>query len=179
MNEKDDKLNMNQGFLAHDEKLRETAFSVPEGYFTQLQQDIQTRIAEEQLRKQVPLSGMTVPAGYFESLSGRIQEAARSENQAARKDSIIRRLFQPATRRYVAAAIVLIFSVLLIKDKLAEPQASLSHISDQELIQYLQFYGGTGDAVVISENLSFQQSSNDLMSDLTADEIEWYLENTW
>lgn len=163
-------------FMRQISESADTGMEVPSGYFTQLQQDIETKISEENVKQLVPTAdtGFYAPEGYFEELSTRL----KSKN-TDQKRGLIRRIIKPAAFRYVAAALVLLFSVLFIQDRITSNYNSLSDISDQELIQYLQYYGGTGDALIISENISLQQFTNDPVSELNAEDIEWYLENTW
>lgn len=155
----------------------DTGLNVPDGYFGQLQLDLEARIAEEKLKQLVPADGFTVPEGYFDGLNDQILNGASPIS--AEKEPVIRRLTRSAGLRYIAAAVALFFSVFLIKDRLVENHNPLSEISDQELIQYLQFYGDTGDALIISENISLQGSLTEPASHYSVEDIEWYLENTW
>lgn len=185
-----------KSFLEKDERLMDNPFSVPEGYFDELESRTLTlsRMAEWKENE-----GFEVPEGYFEDLNDRILAAvaaeplirtlpARSEEaeeagSGEQSKSRIRRLVRSVGLRYATAAVILIFSVFLIKDRLTENQSPLADISDQELIQYLQFYGGTGDALVISENLYINGDQSHTWSGagsgLSAEDIEWYLDNTW
>lgn len=171
-----------KSFLEKDERLMDNPFSVPEGYFDELESRTKTlsRMAEWKEDE-----GFEVPEGYFESLNDRILAAVAAEpvirSLPERPESRIRKLVRSAGVRYAAAAAILVFSVFLIKDRLTENQSTLANISDQELIQYLQFYGGTSDALMISENLNMDQSHtwSEPASGLSAEDIEWYLDNTW
>lgn len=173
-----------KSFLEKDERLMDNPFSVPEGYFDELESRTLTlsRMAEWKENE-----GFEVPEGYFEDLNDRILAAVASEpvirSLPERPESRIRKLVRSVGLRYATAAVILIFSVFLIKDRLTENQSPLADISDQELIQYLQFYGGTGDALVISENLYINGDQSHTWSGagsgLSAEDIEWYLDNTW
>lgn len=171
-----------KSFLEKDERLMDNPFSVPEGYFDELESRTMTLSRMAEWKKD---EGFEVPEGYFEGLSDRILAAVATEpvirTMPERPESRFRKLVGSAGLRYATAAVILIFSVFLLKDKLTDNQNALADISDQELIQYLQFYGGTGDALVITENLDMNhfQTWSEPAEGLSAEDIEWYLDNTW
>ena len=52
----------------------QASFTVPSGYFDQLHDDIVAKIAEQQLKEKVSEPGFSVPEGYFENLERRVLE---------------------------------------------------------------------------------------------------------
>ncbi|MBS1528327.1 MAG: hypothetical protein JST19_21960 [Bacteroidetes bacterium] len=60
-------------------------FTVPEGYFDNLEEKIWSNITLEELKENIPHTGFTVPEGYFDELSGNIQARINIE-EAADKD---------------------------------------------------------------------------------------------
>ena len=150
--------------------------SVPAGYFEQLEGNILNRISEEKLRQSVKSDGFTVPPAYFETLHTQILTGIKPQKP---KETIIRKLIGSAGMKYAAAACVLFASVFMIKDSLLQNSNPLADIPEQELIQYLQLYGSTQDAVMFREHASTDRNLADLDSEISSSDIEWYLDNTW
>lgn len=150
-------------------------FQVPKNYFDQLEQNILARVSEVQLKEKVGADGFVVPEGYFESLTERVMVQVSPQKK---RQTVIRKLFRSSNLRYVAAACILIASMFMVKDDLFQSQLSLEDIPDQELIQYLQVYGGTQDGFVLREYASEVGGFPDFGDDLSDADIEWYLENT-
>lgn len=150
--------------------------NVPAGYFEQLEGDILNRISEEKLRQSVNSDGFAVPPAYFEGLQAQILAAVNPQKP---KETIIRKLIGSAGMKYAAAACVLFASVFMIKDSLLQSGNPLADIPEQELIQYLQLYGNTQDAVMFREHAGMDRNLADLDSEISSSDIEWYLDNTW
>lgn len=150
-------------------------FQVPKHYFDQLEQDILARVSEDQLKEKVDADGFVIPEGYFEGLSGRVMAQVAPEQK---HETVIRKLFRTSNLRYAAAACILIASMFMVKEDLFQSQLTLEDIPDQELIQYLQVYGGTQDGFVLREYASEVGGFSDFGDDLSDADIEWYLENT-
>lgn len=155
---------------------KNTGMNVPAGYFEQLEGDILSRISEEKLRQSVNSDGFAVPPAYFEGLQAQILAAVNPQKP---KETIIRKLIGSAGMKYAAAACVLFASVFMIKDSLLQSGNPLADIPEQELIQYLQLYGNTQDAMMFREHASMDRNLADLDSEISSSDIEWYLDNTW
>lgn len=151
-------------------------FSIPEGYFEELEADILCRVREENLKESVSEAGFGVPIGYFETLQHQILEKVNPQRP---RETIIRKLVGSAAIRYAAAACVLFVSVFMIKDALMDNGNPLADIPEQELIHYLQMYGNTQDAMLFREHAVMDRSFSDLEAEISSNDIEWYLENTW
>ncbi|MBG6235681.1 hypothetical protein IWX76_002249 [Pedobacter sp. CAN_A7] len=76
-------------------------FAVPDNYFEQLNQEIQTRIAVERLKALHISNGFTVPELYFEQLHTKINSKIQ---QPAVKQAKIIRLWQTDLFKYATAA---------------------------------------------------------------------------
>lgn len=55
-------------------------FTVPVGYFVELDERIMVAIKLDELKKTIPAEGFTVPENYFEQLAGKIQSRVAIEN---------------------------------------------------------------------------------------------------
>lgn len=57
----------------------ENPFTVPEGYFDSLNEQVLSKIKVEELKKSILETGFTIPSNYFEELSGNIQARVNVE----------------------------------------------------------------------------------------------------
>src|SRR5690554_333975 len=158
------------------DKLENVGLKVPNGYFEQLEDDVLCRVREEKLKQLVSGDGFEVPQGYFETLQNQILEEVRPQKP---KETIIRKLFGSAGMKYAAAACVLFASVFMIKDTLLQQGNPLADIPEQELIQYLQLFGNTQDGMILIEHANLDRSLSELDAEISSNDIEWYLDNTW
>ncbi|MDB5109066.1 MAG: hypothetical protein JWR67_180 [Mucilaginibacter sp.] len=62
-------------------------FTVPDGYFDELEQRVTSGIWLDELKNKTPLSGYTVPENYFEELNSNIQSRINIENALAVSES--------------------------------------------------------------------------------------------
>jgi hypothetical protein len=150
-------------------------FTIKPAYFEELEDSILARTKEFELKQQVDRDGYSVPANYFEELEANILERTVSKSK---QKTLIRRLIGENGMKYAAAACVLIASVFLIRNSLQEQQLTLKDIPDQEIIQYLQMYGNTQDGYVLREYVNAESDFNEIGSDFSDADLEWYLNNT-
>lgn len=212
MKEKEDKFGQNEGLHLENEALSGNPFSVPQGYFEeleaktlflsrlgsvgdsgltvpsgyfeQLEDDILCRTREEKLKQLVSGDvdqwvsgdGFGVPTGYFETLQEQILSGIKPQKP---KETIVRKLVGSAAIKYAAAACVLFVSIFMIKDSVLQSGNPLADIPEQELIQYLQLYGNTQDGMIFREHANMDRNLSDLGSEISSNDIEWYLDNTW
>lgn len=182
---------------------RVNAFSVPEGYFESLSQNIQTNITLESHRFENE-EEFTIPQGYFENLEQEIEtkiilegiketnptlkhslpnnyfsnlsskiESKIQEHDKSKKKNVILSWVRYSAAACLAMAVGSIIYINTQKEAIIE---ELSQVSDQEIINYLHIHSTVSDQQIIIENLSedgLQQVSNDV----SAQEIEQYINN--
>lgn len=156
------------------------SFQLPQGYFDTLSDRIALKVTEENLKSRVSGDGFEVPTGYFEALQRRSMLAAKQPDLDA--TVVVRKLSTPNWLRYAAAAcavfMVGISGYLMLNDQdAATEQTFLANVSDQELVEYLRFYSESSDLIYITEHVQ-RLPERTLDSDLSIDDIEFYLSNT-
>lgn len=155
----------------------EVTFPVPAGYFTQLQDRILSRIAEEKLREKVSEPGFTVPGDYFSAL----QKATIDRSVPHQTAPPVRSLFPRGWIRYAAAAcIIMALSVsgyFRLANSDRHPENNLDAVSDQEILGYLEFYGSPSDITYLTEYLNEERNMAGGLDDLSEEDIEAYLNN--
>jgi hypothetical protein len=164
------------------QKEDEAAWKVPTGYFENLQDRIQSQIALESrssASSDRENGGFQVPDGYFENLNDRIRERVAPAVPSTVRSVPVRKFPIRTWARYAAAASVLIVSGLFIQnwDSNFNREIELEKISDQEIINYLSTFSSTSDWINLSE-VTAESSSTGTISDLSDDEINWFLENS-
>ncbi|NEU07766.1 hypothetical protein GZH53_05535 [Flavihumibacter sp. R14] len=152
----------------------EEEFPVPADYFESLIQQTESRIAEEVIRGYAPSSGFTVPEGYFTTLQQNI--LAGTTVPAKPAEALIRPI-RTNWIRYAAAACVTVVlgSVLIFNNQKDTFEAGISHIPDQEIINYLQIHSDIGDTPMILESLGQNVNLTDLSGDISDAELEEYI----
>ncbi len=170
---------------------KKDGFGVPDAYFDRLTDRIKDGIFVESLKNESEnVGGWTVPQGYFPDLEQRIlAKTAKLEDSSRvklREPVKLRRLEKrrtPAWLAYAAAACMLFVGGLFIKNSMNTPELDLGTIPEEELVNYLTLYGGTGDYLLFSEAMVEWDAQADegveFIPDLSDEEIEWYLENTF
>jgi hypothetical protein len=100
-------------------------FAVPDNYFEQLNQEIQTRIAVERLKALQIGEGFTVPEHYFEQLHGKI--TGKTLETAVKPAKVIR-LWQTDVFKYATAACLMLVAAsgLYINNQQSIPVAPLA-----------------------------------------------------
>jgi hypothetical protein len=179
-------------------------YKVPAGYFDALPEQVLQNIrkqdaadqAQEELEALSPLLAtaprqqpLSVPDGYFDDLSSRIMTsvAAQAEKAPARVVPIKsrRRYLSWAVAACLLAGIGLSALFLLRQNTVSSNmEAQLAGVSDQEIVDYLQARSDAFDNDAIFSNVSNVETAEELpkmpnsLSDLPAEAIEKYLENT-
>jgi len=183
-------------------------FTVPDNYFTDLQNNITSRCLIEDARFRNE-EEFTVPAGYFDSLveqtEGRIAEqtvrslvsspgltvpdeyfstlhqsiVARTSKAVAPAEAVVRPL-RSNWFKYAAAACVtaILGSVLIFSNQDNSFESGLSRIPDQDIINYLQMHSDVGDTPLILESLGQNVNLSDISSDISDAELEEYISTT-
>lgn len=153
-------------------------FGIPQGYFENLPQQISSHIFLEKLRAEVAADGFIVPQHYFNNLPIQIQSKI---NQSAKPQKIKKLI--PAWLNYAAAACVLItigFALFLNVpgNFTVTVQENMTGIPEQEIINYLQTHTDVGDNPVILENLGNTDELSQINTEITTEDLEYYLTNT-
>lgn len=113
-----------------------------------------------------------VPAGYFETLSGRIKQRIAAENTTPAKSRII-----PMWTRYAAAAClscILGITLYLNLNRHTPAIINWNEIPDQEITAYLEMNLEDADAALIINNLD-ERSAPGLASGVNEQELEIYI----
>lgn len=152
-------------------------FSTPENYDQQLREDILLRIREEEIRTLVSEPGFVVPQGYFENLSSDILSKTSQEPKVLP----IRRStgwLSWAAAASVAAAVSMFawFYTGPTETENNPIQASIEVVPTDDIIQYLAYYSETGDLITLSERMP--DRAENFSESLSSEEIEAYLENS-
>jgi len=155
------------------ERVSETGFTVPDGYFGQLENRVLSHLKVSEVATE---TGFVVPAAYFETLPARI-----AEKTSFRKKTPVRNITRKWLAYAAAACVALTVVVAGISQLSFETEhASPSHlasVSDQDIVNYLELYGTDDDVLFISEQLH-ELSEQGISEDISADEIEAYLNQT-
>ncbi len=161
---------------------RARPFQVPEGYFDDLQERIQSRIAVEKYRDP---DALRVPEGYWETMAANItariaQEESAPEPQPASMPARLRVRRLPTWVSYAAAACisVVVGTGIYLNTRSADvEQVSLSAIPDLEIVRYLQVYADAGDAEVVLDNLGSDAGNlPGIGAHLTDEDLRQYLD---
>ncbi|WP_257670546.1 hypothetical protein [Parapedobacter tibetensis] len=150
---------------------------VPPGYFQQLQEDILIEVSAQKLKEKVNEPGFIVPADYFDNL-----QHAITKRTSQGELTPIRKISRPKWMAYAAAACVALAVSIVGFLRFADSEQSISTnhltaVSDQEILNYLEFYGTTSDFTYISEHLDDFGGRN-IGEGLSEEDIEAYLNNT-
>ena len=152
-------------------------FRVPTGYFDRLPDRITAKIAEQELKSIVPHPGFVAPEGYFDKLPSRIIERA-----TYRAATPVRKLDRPKWALYAAAASIVLMlglaGVLRLATNTPETESPLASVSDQQILDYLELYGAPNDMIYISEQLEDFDEGPHIDGEISADDIEAYLNHT-
>lgn len=170
-------------------ELGESSFITPEDYQDHLRQDILSKVSEQKLKEQIPNSMSGVPAGYFNDLQKRILSQTvgnKIEQEQYNEPSQGKPVKRLGIRKWIpyaaAASITVAIGLFAILDGVKTSQhkqatdyfAQIETVPTDEIINYLASYTEPGDLQHLSEQL--QDRTGDLADDLSAQEIEAYLE---
>jgi len=152
-------------------------FHVPTGYFDQLTENMQAKVAEEKLRDKVSTPGFTTPDGYFEKLTKTLQDKTTT---APQKETPIRQLPIQRWIRYAAAACVATVLGVASYQAIA-PQAEevkqteqLAGVSDKEILNYLSYAMDSNDLMYVMESI-YQPNEEEVGLSVDKEDIEDYL----
>ena len=151
-------------------KFGNTEFSVPENYFDQLNRDIQTRIAVEQLKARHTDPGFTVPDAYFEHLTPTILQ--RIQVAPVKTVKTIRLWNSDLFKYATAACFILVAALGLYVNNQQLPAAQVNTTVAQEQLLF------DIDEEVIIDQIQQEQllHSNNSVSDQA---IEDYILNNY
>jgi hypothetical protein len=174
-------------------------FSLPEGYFeqfaTQVMQKVRSGEVADELAELSPLLAdapksmpYSVPAGYFDQLDTRLATAMEPDTKV-----VPLRPRRMSVYKWAAAACMIILAgtstMLYMQHHTIETrsaatislaEASLSDVSDQEIVEYLQSHMDAFDKEdLVGYTAASAESDNaSLPAGLSEEDIESYLENT-
>ena len=175
---------------------RSTPFSVPDGYFDTLSEQLNARVLIESERLKTQ-NNFRVPENYFNELAHRIQNRISMESALGKEkeqgflipDSNLKTLHDPTLSRvgrkklywigYATAACItmIIGSVIYFNSNQYTINRKLSDIPDQEIINYLQMHTTVSDNQFIIEHLNTEELQQ-MDNDISAQELELYINNT-
>ncbi|PTT00312.1 hypothetical protein DBR11_10210, partial [Pedobacter sp. HMWF019] len=113
-------------------KVKHPGFSVPEHYFDQLTERIQTKVSMEKLKDLSAGEGFAVPASYFEQLEARIKE--KTTTVKSKKEAGIFRLWRSDIVKYASAACFVLVSAfgLYMNNHRSIPAAKSTDIATEQ-----------------------------------------------
>jgi|GEM_PF-1884557 len=180
----------------------EKSFSVPESYFDGLTKKILERIHQEEqestsifslsddeqnpflekLREIVPNAGYTVPDNYFEELNTKLKHTIPSdtaEHEELEKVIPFRKKKSKFTSwiGYVAAACIAISLgtyTFLQLNAANSFEKKLEHISNSDIVSYLEYYSEPGDGAIFEAQFEGVQQID--KSNFSEEDIEAYLD---
>ncbi|TZF81073.1 hypothetical protein FW774_19710 [Pedobacter sp. BS3] len=155
--------------------LTDGGFSLPGNYFDELPSRIEAAIYADTLKQEITADGFAVPAGYFDTLERSVQ----NKIQPVSKHGKVRRLYQ-SWMSYAAAACITIATVAGIYFNYQQHsiEAQMAKIPEQEIINYLELHTDAGDITTIVNNIDPTAdifNSSEMISD---QELSDYLEQT-
>ncbi|MFC3199002.1 hypothetical protein ACFOET_15365 [Parapedobacter deserti] len=184
----------------------QTTFAIPLGYFDQLEDSIMAGIAEQKLLEITSQTGFSVPASYFDSLKEQLLTERKLKEKVGeagffvpasyfaelqrnitsqtseRSATPVRHLNHRSWVAYAAAAcLALLVGIAgvfrLVDSGDTAPSSVLAAVSDQEILNYLEFYGAANDMIYISEQLD-ELDERSFGEGLSEADIEAYLNHT-
>lgn len=161
-------------------KVKRPGFSVPEHYFDQLTERIQTKISMEKLKDLSNGEGFTVPVSYFEQLEARIKE--KTTTVKPKKEAGLFRLWRSDIVKYASAACFVLISAFgfylnnhrsipSVKSADMATEQTLFDIDEQVIIDHIQANKDTKTTTNASEKeledyILNNYSQNDIASNL-------------
>ncbi|HXH98967.1 MAG TPA: hypothetical protein VNI52_01775 [Sphingobacteriaceae bacterium] len=153
---------------------KDPGFNLPEGYFNQLPDFIEAKIAVEELKEELSTEGFKVPHGYFDTLSQKIGERTTTRDKT-RIQTLI-----PMWMNYAAAAcITVIIGVFMFFNMNQDNISSrLAQLPDQEIESYLNLYTDQTDIQVIEKNTDTREAFSGVTNTISEKDLEEYIETT-
>ncbi|MGV3509850.1 MAG: hypothetical protein ACO1N7_11220 [Sphingobacteriaceae bacterium] len=183
---------------------RTNPFSVPDNYFEEMQEQIQSRITIDQFdgeheffnipvnyfdsltekiisenaTKQLKTEGsevFSVPDNYFNELEKSILSNAGGQNH---KEQIVRRIATSWLTYAAAACITAIVSFgIYFNTQNSTVEHQIAELPSEDIVEYLQLYSDAGDAPLIIKGLNNETELSDFQLELSEQEIKQYLES--
>lgn len=201
---------MNENWQEHAPTLaameKTNPFSIPDGYFKEMQQQLHSRIRirqfddnenvfkipddyfetlEDKLISISKLEGLKlnsqpetllVPEGYFDTLEQRIKAKLEAEDLKAAPTKI-KRLYSNWITYAAAACITAIISFgIYFNTQNNNIEAQMAKLPADEIVDYLQLYTDAGDAPMIINSIGAEVDISEIGSEVSEQEIEQYLE---
>lgn len=201
---------MNENWQEHAPTLaameKTNPFSIPDGYFEEMQQQLHSRIRirqfddnenvfkipddyfetlEDKLISISKLEGLKgnshteilpVPQGYFDTLEQRIKAKLEAEELNAAPTKI-KRLYSNWITYAAAACITAIISLgIYYNTQNNNIEAQMAKLPADEIVDYLQLYTDAGDAPMIINSIGADVDISEIGSEVSEQEIEQYLE---
>lgn len=200
---------MNENWQEHAPTLaameKTNPFSIPDGYFKEMQQQLHSRIRirqfddnenvfkipddyfetlEDKLISISKLEGLKlnsqpetllVPEGYFDTLEQRIKAKLEAEDLKAAPTKI-KRLYSNWITYAAAACITAIISFGIYFSQNNNIEAQMAKLPADEIVDYLQLYTDAGDAPMIINSIGAEVDISEIGSEVSEQEIEQYLE---
>ncbi|WP_432708856.1 hypothetical protein [Pedobacter sp.] len=146
-------------------------FVVPENYFEQLNQEIQSRVAVERLKALQINDGFVVPEHYFEQLNAKI--TSKIQDTPVKQAKVVR-LWQSDLFKYATAACFILVAAagLYVNNQQSIPAAPVSTELSYDQILF-----------DLSEDQVIEALNNDQLSSMSAaaneDDLEEYILNNY
>lgn len=154
------------------------SFTIPEGYFDELSESIRSKILLEDIKSDFPGNGMVVASGYFESARDRI---ILNTNFQAKNSKKIVNLFRKRWTQYGAAAslVIAISAAVYFNQRNSSMDSQLAHVSEGEIIYYLQTNSEAADIQSIIENLNDTDLSSNIDPNISAEDLSQYIKTSY
>lgn len=151
-------------------------FNLPDNYFEKLESKVTSVIKLEHLKEISDSQAFSIPENYFETLEEKIKAKVESEVLKTSQPKV-KRLFYNWKTYAAAASITAIISFgIYFNSKNNNLDAQIAKLPADEIVEYLQLYSDAGDAPIIIKNLGTEFNISELGPDVTEQEIEQYLE---
>jgi hypothetical protein len=153
----------------------ETFFKVPDNYFETLEDKLKSISKLEELKGSSHSEMLSVPEGYFDTLEQRIKAKLGSEELNA-VPTKIRRLRSNWITYAAAACITAIISFgIYFNTQNNTIEAQMAKLPANEIVDYLQLYTDAGDAPMIINSIGAEVDISEIGSEASEQEIEQYL----
>jgi hypothetical protein len=151
-----------------------TFFSVPANYFEELPEKISSIVHIEELKNAEPVFG--VPDDYFEKLESKINNKILAE--VKQRKSKVRSIFSSWLTYASAACIASIIGIgVFIENRNQQDiNEQIAQLPAEEIVDYLKLYSDAADAPEIIKSVEDGADLAEVSNDLSAAEIEQYLE---
>lgn len=164
-------------------KVAQDGFETPSLYFTEFNDQISAKITTDNLKQVVLTDGFETPKGYFETLTASLTKSIHADltSDISERNNIRSIKKKTSWSKYAVAASLVatlgIGSYFGIQNNFQQEQKNLSHVSDQEIINYLAQTGNGDDLLYVAKHIDGEDIvwTNDIIKD---EDIEDYLKYT-